>query len=64
MNLEFSPRVAASLDRLKELSDSPSRTDVIRKALSLFDLVLTQREAGGKIVIHRSDGQQETLHLL
>ena len=64
LNLEFTPRVAESLERLIELSDSHSRTEVIRKALSLFDVALNHREKGGEFVLKHADGKEETLRIL
>ncbi len=64
LNLEFPPKVANNLERLADLSESSSRTEVIRKALKLFDLVLSHREEGGKLVLEHQDGSQETVQFL
>lgn len=64
LNLEFPPIVAENLERMAEQSHSASRTEVIRKAIRLFELVLTHRDAGGKLVLQHQDGTQETVRIL
>ena len=64
LNLEFSPQVAENLEKLQELSDSPSRVEVIRKALSLFDLALECQSKGGRLILKQPDGEEVALHLL
>ena len=64
LNLEFTPNVAANLERMIEQSHSASRTEVIRKAIRLFDLVLAHRQDGGKLVLQHQDGTQETIQIL
>ena len=56
--------MAENLLRLQELSESPSRVEVIRKALSLLDIFLECREEGGKVVLQHANGTEETLRLL
>ena len=64
LNLEFTPNVVENLERMIEQSHSASRTEVIRKALRLFDMVLLHREDGGKLVFENKDGSQETIRVL
>ncbi|MEE8525039.1 MAG: hypothetical protein V3T72_13975 [Thermoanaerobaculia bacterium] len=64
LNLEFTPRVAENLERLVDLSESSSRTEVIRKALKLFDLVLSRQAEGSKVLFQDPDGSKETVHIL
>ncbi len=64
LNLELTPRVADSLDRLVELSDSHSRTEVIRRAVTLFSVALTHQTQGGKLSLKHADGSEETLRIL
>lgn len=64
LNLEFPPAVAEHLERMIEQSHSASRTEVIRKAIRLFDMVLAHHEEGGKLVFQHEDGTQETIQIL
>ncbi len=64
LNLEFTPSVAENLERMIEQSHSASRTEVIRKAIRLFDMILGHYGKGGKLVLQHEDGTQETVHML
>ena len=64
LNLEFTPRVAENLNRMVDQSHSASRTEVIRKAIRLFDMVLEHCDQGGKLVFKHQDGTQETVQIL
>lgn len=67
ISLEFPEVVEERLERLQALSHSASKTEVIRRALSLFDVVLShQEDTGGKgrVVLRYPDGESETLRVL
>ena len=64
LKLEFTPAVADNLERMIESSHSARRTEVIRKAFRLFDMVLGHRDTGGKLVFQHEDGTQETVQIL
>lgn len=64
LNLEISTAVRDNLTRLKESSGSSSVTDVIRQALALYDMVLTEYTNDGHVVLKRSDGTEERLRIL
>lgn len=64
MNLEFAPTAVENLERMVEQSHSASRTEVIRKAIRLFDDVLGLQQAGGKLVFQHADGSRETIRVL
>lgn len=57
LNLDLPERVRERLERVRELSEADSLTEVIRRALTVYDTLLTTtREEGAKIKIHNSDG--------
>ena len=64
LNLEFTPKVAENLERMIGQSHSASRTEVIRKAVRLFEMVLDHQEKGGKFVLEHDDGNRETVQIL
>ena len=64
LNLEFTPTVAENLERMIEQSHSASRTEVVRKAIRLLDMVLGLYDSGGKLVFQHQDGTQETVQIL
>jgi len=39
-------------------------TEVIRRALAVYDLVVEQQAEGGSIIFKHADGTQETLRIL
>jgi hypothetical protein len=41
-----------------------SLTEVIRRALSLYDIVVEHTGEGGKVVFRFPDGEEETLRLI
>lgn len=64
LNLELPERVRERLERVRELSESDSLTEVIRRALSVYDALLTTtHEEGGKVVLRGADGSERELLL-
>lgn len=64
LNLDLTNANMELLKNIKERSEAPSLTEVVRKALSLYDLVLAHGEKGGKIVFEDAHGEQERLRIL
>lgn len=54
---------AASLDRLS-VSTGLSKTDVINRALQVYDFIDSETEAGKQILVRAADGTVEVLRLL
>ena len=51
------------LERLLELTDAVSLTEVIRWALVVYDDLVGVREEGGRIIIESADGERSILRL-
>ena len=64
LNLEIHPDVKARLDDLQNRTHAASLTEVIRRSLALYNLVVDLQDEGGRIVIHKKDGSTETLAVL
>ncbi len=64
LNLAITPEVQDRLTRLQELSGSESTTEVIRRALAVYDLLLTHIEQGGKVILRHEGGEEETVRIL
>ncbi len=65
LNLDLPERVRDRLERLQDLSEADSLTEVIKRALSVYDALLTAtREEGGKLVLRKEDGSEEVLRLI
>ena len=64
LNLWLSDAVVRSMDRLQEISGAESKTETIRRALSLYDIVLTHCKEGGSLVLRRPDDSEELVRIL
>lgn len=60
MNLEMSPQVREKLERLSEATDE-SLSQVVRRSLAIYDLLLSETDAGGTIVIRRDGTEKEVM---
>jgi hypothetical protein len=63
LNLEV-PQSRTELDQLVVRSGASSLTEVIRRALALYDLVLEHSEEDGKMVLRHKDGREEVLRII
>ena len=57
------PKSSASLDRLAERT-TMSKTDVINRALQLYDFIDGETAAGGQILVRSADGTAEVLRII
>jgi hypothetical protein len=64
LNLDLTPRTKAKLQDLQTRSDAASFTEVIRRALDLYDRVLQYQQGNGEIVLVTPDGSQEKVWIL
>ena len=65
LNLDLPERVRERLERLQDMSEADSLTDVIKRALSVYDALLTTiQEEGGKVVLRKPDGTEEVLRFV
>jgi hypothetical protein len=64
LNLELTEQVNKSLEELKDRTDSPSLTEVLRRSIALFDMITSVQENGGSIVLRYRDGREEVIRLL
>ena len=60
LNLELPERVRERLERVRVMSEADSLTEVIRRALSIYDTLLTTSKEGGKIIL-QVDGKEREL---
>ena len=64
MTMAVSPKVDARIERLKDLSESESRTEVIRRALKLYEDLLAVHEDGGRVLLEAEDGTRTVVRLI
>jgi hypothetical protein len=64
LNLELSLDVHEQLQKIQTATGAVSLTAVIRRALSLYDIVVEHMGEGGKVVFRFPDEEEETLRLI
>jgi len=65
LNLELPIQVRERLEEIRVLSEAESVTEVIRRALSIYDLLLNMTvKEHGKVVIRSVDGTERELLLV
>jgi metal-responsive CopG/Arc/MetJ family transcriptional regulator len=61
LNLELTPALSDRLDYLTEASGAHSRTEVIRRALSLYDILISRASAEKTLLLRYPNGKEEVL---
>ncbi len=64
LNLEFPPQIYEQMQAVQERSNAASLTEVLRRALALYDLITEHVGEGGDIVLVDRDGTKEKLRIL
>lgn len=59
LNLRITKKVQKRLKRLQILGDIPSTSEVVRRALAVYETLLEHYVTGGGIVLVSRDGKQE-----
>jgi hypothetical protein len=62
--LDVAPTVRQQLEELEIRTEAGSLTEVVRRALALYDLVVEHQEGAGKLIFRHADGSEETLRVL
>lgn len=63
LNLEMTEDVRQRLERLRMETQADSLTEVIRRALALYDLIVTERARGEKMVFKGAKGAEREVVL-
>lgn len=63
LSLEVPKKTRDQIDDLVTRSGASSLTEVIRRALALYDLVLEHKDEEGTVVLRHKDGREEVIHL-
>ena len=63
MNLELSGAASETLDRVVKRSPAETRTEAIRRALKVYDTLLSIEADGGRVFIERPSGEKYQLVL-
>ena len=62
-NLELSPKARERIQRLKDLTDAHSLSEVVRRALATYDCLWEEKRRGGVVVIRNENGSEKELLL-
>lgn len=63
LNLVVNRQVKDRIDHLQELSEATSITEVVRRALAVYEELLKIREEGGQLVVE-GKGERELLRII
>ena len=62
--LKIHPRLKRRLEKLQEETMAESISQVIRRALAVYDALLTHEKSGGQILVRDNNGiEREILHI-
>lgn len=64
LNLVLSQRVKDQIEKVKEATDADSMSEVIRRALAVYDLLCEESAHGAVPVVKYKDGRERELILL
>lgn len=64
VQLDFSPEAVRRLLTVKEMSESPTNAEAIRKALKFYEWFLKQKQEDARLVIVKGDQQREVEFVL
>lgn len=64
LNLELSTQARERLESLTTRSDTSTLTDVVKRALYLYDVLLTHQQSGGSVVLKDVEGHEQRLILV
>jgi hypothetical protein len=64
LNLEFPQEIYNQMQEVQQRSHAASLTEVLRRALALYDLVTEHIVDGGDVALLNRDGKPEKLHIL
>jgi len=64
LNLELPEAQSQRLETLREKTDAASLTQVIQKALAVYDLVIAEKLRGSTVIIRDVEGKDRELILM
>ena len=64
MHVAMPPQTRQLVERLQARLGAGTRSETVRRALALLDIVITEQDQGGELYIHAPDGTQTRLRRL
>lgn len=63
LSLAVTPQVKGRLDRLLEQTEAESITEVIRRALAIYEELVEVKRSGGRVVLESKTGAREAIRV-
>ncbi len=63
VQMNFKPRTLDKLEQLKERLHADNRTETVKRALEITDMVIETISKGGRVILEEKDGKQYKLVL-
>ena len=64
LNLEVHPKILGRIDAIRDQTLADSRSQVIRRALAVYDLLITQQNDGNSVIVRQKNGQEREVLLV
>ena len=64
LNLEFTPPIHEQMQVVQQRSHAASLTEMLRRAVALYDLITEHVTEGGEIILRNRKGEDEKLRIL
>lgn len=64
LNLDMPEEIKEQLEELRDLTHADSMSEVVRRALAVYDFLLLEKSAGGVTFIRDKDGKERELFLI
>ena len=63
LSLDVSLAVRERIERLREISDADSVTEVVRRALAVYEVLIAERKNGSEMILRDASGVERRLLL-
>ena len=64
LSLDLTPKVKLRIENLRELTETESITEVVRRALASYELLCEAQASGKSILVRDSNGEESSVILL
>ncbi len=64
LNLDMAPSVKERLERLRDKTHADSMSEVIRRALALYELIILEAARGSTIIVKSKNGSERHIEIL
>lgn len=64
INLDLNEKTRAKLEAIKDMTQSSSYVDIIRRALAFYDKALENEQNGGQTILVTKDGKEQAILII